>query len=730
MFAVGLTQTLLLHQYFQRCFVTGMHIRTGLIAAIYQKALRLSLSARQTSTIGEIVNHMSVDAQRLLDICGYFHILWSGPFQIIVALVLLHRTLGASVFAGVALMLLMIPINGLIAARSKALQKVQMTNKDNRLKLMDEILAGMKAIKLYAWEDFFQGRIMQVRNEEIRVLRKVAYMSSLATFLWISTPFLVSVFTFGTYVLVSDAPLTTTKAFTSLALFNLLAFPLSVFPMVINAAIEASVALKRLHGYLAAEEVDPFATHNTESDGSAFNNACEPGSTPNNGGKDNSSTAIRIDSGTFAWNHAETSIALQNISVVCLAGQLTAVVGQVGAGKSALLNAMLGELVRVSGRVSVRGTVAYVPQQAWIMNATLRENILFGRPLEAALYEEVLDCCALRRDLAILQSGDQTEIGERGINLSGGQKQRVSIARAVYARASIYLMDDPLSAVDSHVGRHIFESLLGPQGLLHGRTRVLATHSVQFLPIADQILFMKNGTVHETGTYTELMRPGSDFYAVLNEHVADLSQANEGSGHESSVSEGMVTPPRSHVADTSAVSIDGSDESEKVSASNRSSKQSLSSESATGIGGRKAGAAFAPLAQMTKEEQSTGQVALAVYFAYAQSIGILPVLVLLLFYATGPFLSIASNFWLAYWSAQNGKAGTNEQVPLYLGIYAALGVTQSLFVVLQTFVAYIICGLRAATFLHNQMLERIFRAPMEFFDTTPLVFLFTECSLI
>lgn len=223
-----------------------------------------------------------------------------------------------------------------------------------------------------------------------------------------------------------------------------------------------------------------------------------------------------IKNGSFSWGEEDT---LKNINVRIDYKSLTAIVGSVGSGKSSLISAFLGEMEKRSGQVNSVGTVAFVAQQAWIQNATLRDNILFGKSFDKDLYDRVVEACALKADLEMLPAGDQTEIGEKGINLSGGQKQRVSLARAVYADADIYYLDDPLSAVDSHVGKHIFEQVIGSKGILRNKTRVLVTHAITYLPQTDQILVMKDGEISETGTYQELLDKKGAFAEFLISHL-------------------------------------------------------------------------------------------------------------------------------------------------------------------------------------------------------------------
>lgn len=240
----------------------------------------------------------------------------------------------------------------------------------------------------------------------------------------------------------------------------------------------------------------------------------------------NSELAIHVKNGLFSWDKDELPV-LENISLDIPAGSLVAVVGPVGSGKSSLLSAFLGETEKLEGLVAVKGAVAYVPQQAWMQNATLRDNITFGKPFNSRVYQKVIDSCALKTDLEILPGGDMTEIGERGINLSGGQKQRINLARAVYFNADVYLLDDPLSAVDAHVGKHLFEKVIGPKGTLHKKTRVLVTHNISFLPQVDKIIVLKDGTVSEEGSYSELMAREGEFADYVITYTAKQQQQEQ-----------------------------------------------------------------------------------------------------------------------------------------------------------------------------------------------------------
>lgn len=491
-------QTLVLAQYFNRMFIVGMRIRTALVTAIYRKALRMSNAARKESTVGEIVNLMSVDAQRFIELTAYINMIWSAPLQIALALYFLWDELGASVLAGLLVMIILIPVNAVIANKVKTLQIRQMKSKDERVKLINEVLNGIKVLKLYAWEPSFEQQILKIRNKEIKVLKEAAYLNSGTSFIWSCAPFLVSLVSFATYVYVDDSHvLTSKKAFVSLSLFNILRFPLSMLPMMISNIVQTTVSVKRINIFMNTEDLDP---NNVQHDQSELH-------------------PLIIENGSFSWDSdMSEKPTLKNINLQVEHGQLVAIVGTVGSGKSSLVSAFLGEMDRISGRVNTKGSIAYVSQQAWIQNATLQDNILFGKAFDKTLYARVLDACALPHDIKMLPAGDQTEIGEKGINLSGGQKQRVALARAVYSNSDVYFLDDPLSAVDSNVGKHIFEKVIGPNGLLGKKTRVLVTHGLTYLPEVDNVVVLKDGEISEIGTYKYLMQKGGAFRDFLVLH--------------------------------------------------------------------------------------------------------------------------------------------------------------------------------------------------------------------
>ncbi|CAH1986538.1 unnamed protein product [Acanthoscelides obtectus] len=689
----------------------GMKMRTVLISAVYKKALRISVNARKEKTVGEIVNLMAVDSSRISMMTIFINMVWSAPLQICLSLYFLWQELGPSVLSGLALMILLIPLNGYIANKVKTMQGKQMKNKDERVKLMNEILNGIKVLKLYAWEGSMEDIIHPVRQKEIKTLRQSAYLNAATSFIWTGAPFLVSLVTFATYACVNTHEvLDAQKAYVSISLFNIIRGPLNMLPMVISNYIQATIALKRINDFLNAEELDPNnVTH-------------EP----------NKETPVVIENGTFSWG--EDPI-LRDINIKCERNSLGAIVGAVGSGKSSLISACLGEMYKLSGRVNTDGSIAYVSQQAWIQNATLKDNILFGQPYDKYKYEKVVDACALRSDFMMLQAGDATEIGEKGINLSGGQKQRISLARAVYSNADIYLLDDPLSAVDSHVGKHIFENVIGPKGLLSHKTRVLVTHGITYLPQTDKVIVLKDGKVSESGTYLELLNGKGAFAEFLlqhlNEEIDDETELDEITDqlNDTAIGEEVRRISRSRLRVSESISESASERTgnglyqRQISVASQKSIRSINKmvKSTESLGKESAKVKKGKLIEAEKAE--TGNVKWEVYKHYIASIGVWLMLSVLLLNITYQAFSVGSNVWVGIWADDNdtminGTVNTAKR-DMYLAVYGVLGIGQAFSTMLSNLL-FAKGTIRAAVKIHRQLLHNVMRVPCAFFDITPV----------
>ncbi|RKF55054.1 Metal resistance protein YCF1 [Golovinomyces cichoracearum] len=707
MFAASIFQTIALHQYFQRAFDTGMRVRIALTSAIYKKSLKLSNEGRSNKTTGDIVNLMAVDTQRLQDLTQYGQQLWSAPFQIILCSLSLYNLLGVSMFAGLGVMILMIPINGVIARFMKTLQEKQMKYKDSRTKLITEIINNMKSIKLFAWGNAFSQKLNFIRNDqELKNLKKIGATQSVANFTWSSTPFLVSCATFTVFVLFSDRPLTTDIVFPALTLFNLLTFPLAILPMVISSVIEASVAVNRLKSFFVTEEL--------QEDALIIKDAVE----------ELGEESVLVRDGTFTWDRHSNCRELEDIYFTASKGDLSCIVGRVGAGKSSLLQAILGDLWKVEGEVVVHGRTAYVAQQPWIMNATVKENILFGYRYDPEFYNKTINACALNEDFAQLPYGDETQVGERGISLSGGQKARLTLARAVYARADIYLLDDCLSAVDQHVGRHLIDNVFGPNGLLRGKTRILATNSIPVLKEADFIYLLRDGRIVEKGTYLQLMAMKGEISTLMK--TAGSREQTQEESEQSSCNSTIVATEENDIGNSFQA-----DFSERFSDIQPVQQRSNQRKKSTSSLGHASMASLKGHRAKTQDEESDGQnkqnkeisekgnVKLDVYKEYAKKSNISAVFLYGLFLIGAQTAQVAANFWLKSWAEVNDASKTNPHVGKYLGIYFALGINGSLLVVVQSLVLWIFCSIEASKKLHGIMASAIFRSPMSFFETTP-----------
>uniref|UniRef100_G3U1N1 Multidrug resistance-associated protein 1 n=1 Tax=Loxodonta africana TaxID=9785 RepID=G3U1N1_LOXAF len=696
LFISACLQTLVLHQYFHICFVSGMRIKTAVIGAVYRKALVITNSARKSSTVGEIVNLMSVDAQRFMDLATYINMIWSAPLQVILALYLLWLNLGPSVLAGVAVMILMVPLNAVMAMKTKTYQVAHMKSKDNRIKLMNEILNGIKVLKLYAWELAFKDKVLAIRQEELKVLKKSAYLAAVGTFTWVCTPFLVALSTFAVYVTIDkDNILDAQKAFVSLALFNILRFPLNILPMVISSIVQASVSLKRLRIFLSHEELEPSSIERRPAkDGGGMN-------------------SITVRNATFTWARSDPP-TLSGITFSVPEGALVAVVGQVGCGKSSLLSALLAEMDKVEGHVAIKGSVAYVPQQAWIQNDSLKENILFGRPLQERYYKAVIEACALLPDLEILPTGDRTEIGEKGVNLSGGQKQRVSLARAVYCNSDIYLFDDPLSAVDAHVGKHIFENVVGPKGMLKNKTRILVTHGISYLPQVDVIIVMSGGKISEMGSYQELLARDGAFAEFLRTYAsAEQEQDAEDEGSSGLAKEARLMENGMLVTDTAGKQLQ-----RQLSSSSSYSGDARKHHNSTAELQKAGTPKEATWKLMEADKAQTGQVKLSVYWDYMKAIGLFISFLSIFLFLSNHIAALASNYWLSLWTDDPIVNGTQQHTKVRLSVYGALGISQGISVFGYS-MAVSIGGILASRRLHLDLLHNVLRSPMSFFERTP-----------
>ncbi|KAG9315260.1 ABC transporter [Chiua virens] len=653
--------------FFYRTMACGVLLRGGLITAIYSRALSLSPRTRVQMTNGRLVNHISTDVSRIDFCAGYFHMSWATPIQLTICLVLLLINLGPSALAGFALLVLATPMNTMVMKHAFAVRIKSMVWTDKRSKLLQEMLSGMRLIKFFSWEIPFMKRIAEYRQFEMAYIRTIIVFRTALNSILLSVPTLATVLVFVTYTLAGNS-MDAANVFSSLTLFRLLGTPLSFFPMSLSAIADAATACKRLYEIFDAETTDRTLPVDTDLN-----------------------VALRVDGADFTWDiHSsmpEESKAnndkrskltrpspqlvddssvfrLTGINMEIPHGKLVAIVGAVGAGKSSLLQGLIGEMRRIAGTVEFGGTVAYCAQSAWIQNTTIRENICFGRPFEEERYWKAVRDSCLEPDLQVLPSYDLTEVGEKGIALSGGQKQRINICRALYCNSDIMIFDDPLSALDAHVGKAVFANVL--KNGTAGKTRILVTHALHFLLEVDYIYTLVDGKIAERGTYDMLMTNNAAFSKFIQEF--------------------------------------GSKEDNSRKAEEEQSVHGNAKEQTATVKGK---------AMMQEETRNTGAVSWGVYRQYLSAgNGVVLVPVLFLAAALTQVSNVMSSYWLVYW--EDRKWDYPES--FYMGVYAALGISQSInsFFVGASFA---VLAYYASRELHELAFSML---PMNFFETTPL----------
>ncbi|OVA14944.1 ABC transporter [Macleaya cordata] len=498
LFLTKCLESLSQRHWFFHSRIMGVRIRSLLSAANYKKQLRLSNTAKAMHSAGEIMNYVTVDAYSVGEFPYVLHQTWTTSLQICLGLLILVRALGFSALAALTVIVLTVLCNSPLAKLQHKFQTKLMVAQDKRLKAISEALGNMKVLKLYAWETHFKTVIEGLRSEECKWLSAVQLRKGYNTFLFWASPIIVSIATFGTCYFLR-VPLNASNVFTFVATLRIVQTPVRSIPEVIGVIIHAKVSLKRIANFLAAPELQSAGNV-----GQKIRN------------NEELKHAIYIKSANLSWEENQLKPTLTSINLEVKPGEKVAICGEVGAGKSTLLAAILGEVPKMKGTVQVYGKIAYVSQTAWIQSGSIQENILFGCTMDKQRYQETLEKCSLVKDLEMLPFGDLTEIGEKGINLSGGQKQRIQLARALYQDADIYLMDDPFSAVDAQTAASLFNEYV--MGALSGKTVLLVTHQVDFLPAFHSVLLMSDGKILRAANYHMLLASSQEFHDLVNAH--------------------------------------------------------------------------------------------------------------------------------------------------------------------------------------------------------------------
>ncbi|CAH0561097.1 unnamed protein product [Brassicogethes aeneus] len=703
--------------------VVGLKMRSALVTVIYRKTLSVSsINLNKDFSVGKIVNFMSTDTDRIVNSCPSFHALWSIPFQLGVTLYLLYDQVGLSFLAGVVFSAVLIPINKVIANKIGELSKELMEQKDARVKMITEVLRGIKAIKLYVWEQHFIRLITKLREEELKYLKGRKYLDALCVVFWASTPVVVSVLTMGTYSLLGNK-LTAATVFTCIALLNMLISPLNAFPWVLNGMTEAWVSVKRIQKLLDLPDLNFNQEYNEDLLGQSSGN--HDIILSNGGytwGKELSAeeklklhdvrkrklsrgkgagkkSAITLDKRNSVESHIleeEDSyiFTLSNINLSIKKGDLVGIIGSVGCGKSSLLSAMLAELSMFQGQMvttQMESGFGFVTQQPWLQCGTIRENILFGKSFDETKYKTVIYACGLAEDITQLKHADLTDVGEGGMTLSGGQKARIALARAVYQDKSIYLLDDILSAVDVKVARHIFENCI--MGVLRDKTRILCTHHVQYLVYADKIVQMENGTIKQQGKPVDVLSNMDDTLPI----DLELGESSQSDGYSDSLLSSIKTFDNSQSSNTKDNDL------------------------------------------ALQETQETGTVALSVYSKYWKALGHILCFCILISITMMQATRNLTDWWLSHWVTEETNRSSNntnltfddtiyimssfsdenEPTSYYLRIYVEMAVVNVVFTVFRAFL-FAYGGVVAAAKIHKLLLKSIMRGKLIFFDITPL----------
>ncbi|XP_037835575.1 multidrug resistance-associated protein 5 [Kryptolebias marmoratus] len=710
---------------------TGCRLRGAILSLAFEKILQLR--SVKDKSVGQLVNMCSSDGQRMFDAAAVGSLLAGGPLLTVLGVAYNLYVLGPTSLLGSAVFILFYPTMMFSSRMTAFFRRKGAAVTDRRVQKMNEILSSVKFIKMYAWVKAFSQDIRRIRGEERRLLELTGYFQSITVGVAPIVVVIASVATFSAHMLLGY-DLTAAQAFTVVTVFNAMTFALKVTPFSVKSLSEGSVAVERFKSLFLLPEVagiraSPSGPHvavemrgatlgwegvgqstqaspcvraagrhrqrdkcrdtgvlqddeeQEEVTGSLLGGGDHVSSPEEEEGEDSCPPLLAVPP---ISQRLQSTLHCIDLSVQ--QGKLLGVCGSVGSGKTSLISAILGQMTVLEGTVAVRGRMAYVAQQAWILNATLRDNILFGQEYQEDRYQSVLSACCLRLDLNLLPNADLTEIGERGANLSGGQRQRISLARALYSDRDVYILDDPLSALDAHVANHIFHNAIKKQ--LHNKTIIFITHQLQYLVDCDDVILMKEGSIVEQGNHDNLMKLNGDYAAMFNHfqlgdppYIEVPCRKNSGSQRKP--------------ADTKPASV----------------KKNI------------------PAVKDNGEEQQYGGVAWPAFRIYMAACGgSTPCLLILVLFVLNVGSAAFCHWWLSYWINQGSGNTTvttgdismkdNPKMQQYASIYASSMGVMLLFKLLRG-IAFVKGTLRASSKLHDQLFHKIIRCPMKFFDTTP-----------
>lgn len=722
---------LLMNHTFQNSMMTGAQAKAVLTKAILDKSFTLNGQSRHDYPVSKITSMMGTDLARIDFAVGFQPFIISFPVAVGIAIGILCHNIGAPAMVGIGVTFVFIAGMGLVTKKLFVYRASANKFTDARVNYMKEVLSNLKMIKFYSWEIPYFDRITENRTKEMSIIYNMQMVRNMIVSVAMSLTLFASMASFLVVYAISGSTKSPADIFSSVSLFNSLTQQIFMLPLALSTAADAAVGIRRVAGYLAAEETDPEAlktevrpemeeymhdnnlsvkvsnatfkwdTYEKEKDDSETSADTVKEEIKSLTEKNDQSAHLgKSDLSSGSSTELETTIfdSLRNIDLEIKKGEFVAITGLIGTGKTSLLNAIAGFMGRKLGSVDIVGSLLLcgVP---WIQNTTVKENILFGNPLDEKKYQEVIYACSLESDLEILPAGDQTEIGERGITLSGGQKARINLARAVYANTDTVLLDDVLSAVDARVGKHIVNSCL--MGLMLKRTRILATHQLSLIGDADRIIFLKGDGTIEVGLMDDLKERVPEFRELMA-YNAEAKDDEEEEEFENAENQTMDL------------------EQEKEFIAKQITRQStiVDEEAAhhdvdanKGKDGR----------LILDEEKAVNAILFDVirdYVKFGSGVfkyySIVPVIILLTMVAV--FCQLFTNTWLSFWTAHKFAGKSNG---FYIGFYVMFTVLAFVFVSVQ-FMVLAYMTIKASTVLNIKAVERVLRVPMAYMDTTPM----------
>ncbi|CAG9854243.1 unnamed protein product [Phyllotreta striolata] len=686
---------ILIHKFNLAIMQVGMKVRVASCSVIYRKSLRLSKSALAETTIGQMVNLLSNDVGRFDQAVPHLHQFYFGPIQTLIVMYFLYVNMGWASLSGAIFLLLSIPLQSWLGKKTSQFRLSTAGATDERVRLMNEIISGIQVIKMYTWEYPFAKLVEYIRMKEMKYIRYTSRIRAILMSMSLTLTRSAIAISIIVYSLTGET-VTATYTYTVISFYDLLFSLTMFFPMAVSQGSEMYVSLKRIQKFLMFDELtfgEPEKNNFIETNLITQSKEIELNSMLK--GPD---ATIRIKNASAKWLKSLPENCLEEIDLNLKAGECASIVGPVGSGKSTLLHIIMRELELQSGTVSVRGIISYASQEPWLFGGSVRQNILFGQKFEQKKYDEVIRVCALQRDFTLFPHGDRTLVGDRGVTLSGGQKARINLARAVYKEADIYLLDDPLSAVDAHVGKQLFEDCI--TGYLRDKIVVLVTHQLQYLKKMKKIFLMKDGRIEVSGSYADLKNSNSEYSTLL----ANIEEEEE------------------EVRRKSRIAIEKVEEDEDTD----------------------------EIQVMEREGKGTGKISGRVYLSYAKSGGnVIKVILIAFIFGLSQLFDSSSEYFVTLWvNIQQWKSQyptgtennltqvlsansssepdpfsnwwltpvfTSEYVTIFYAIIVSLVVTT---VLARSLTFYAWC-ITASINLHNKMFVNIVYSPMRFFNTNP-----------